>query len=76
MSGPHVEEPAPLSTQLLAYYRELMAAHADDPITGVCAVCQVRRCEDWRFARERLLCAGERLDDGLRLAESILDGSS
>lgn len=59
MSGPNADELVPLSAQLLAYYREMARTHSDNPATDACAVCHVHRCEDWRYARERLLCAGE-----------------
>ena len=63
MSGPHVEDPAPLAVRLIGYYRQMMAAHANGRLTGACPICEVGRCEDWRFARERLLCAGEHVDE-------------
>jgi len=32
MSGPNDDELASLSTQLRAYYREMVQAHTDDPV--------------------------------------------
>ena len=67
--GSYVDEPVPLSEQLLAYYRETMAVHADDPVLHACLTCKKHRCPDWRFAWERLACAGalpaheQQLDD-------------
>jgi hypothetical protein len=60
------DEPSTLSTRLVAYYRETVTIHADNPVTGVCGVCQVSRCTDWRFATERLQCAGESVDGHAR----------
>jgi hypothetical protein len=62
VSGPHVEELTPLSAQLLAYYRDMVAVHADEPVNDKCAICHVHRCQDWRFARERLMCAGQAVE--------------
>jgi hypothetical protein len=79
MSGPPVEEPVRLSTQLLAYYREMVTTHSDDPVAGVCVVCHVPRCEDWQFARERLLCAGMSptgTEPAAERAPSPLDGTA
>jgi len=44
--------------QLLAYYRETVVIHADDPVLHACLICKQHRCPDWRFAWERLSCAG------------------
>lgn len=44
MSGPYVDEPVPLSEQLLAYYRETMAIHADDPVLHACLSRKRHRC--------------------------------
>jgi hypothetical protein len=51
---PETHEPAPLSARLIAYYRETVAIHADDAVTGTCPVCRVSRCPDARYAAERL----------------------
>lgn len=59
MSGPFTEDPTPLSTRLVDYYREMLRTHADDPAVGACLVCRRSRCADYRFAWERLVCAGE-----------------
>ena len=58
MSGPHGEERSPLSLRLEAYYQEVVRLHANQGDTSVCGICQVARCEDWRFATERLICGG------------------
>ena len=49
----------PLSRRLVAYYREVVALHADDPVVGACLVCRVSRCKDWRHATDRLWAAYE-----------------
>jgi hypothetical protein len=61
MSDPYFDEPVTLSVRLVAYYRSQLQAHADDSVTGQCPICKAAGCEDARFARERLLCAGERM---------------
>lgn len=43
----------------VAYYREVLVAHANDLVLGVCSVCQVTRCMDWCNAYDRLAAAGE-----------------
>ena len=45
----------PLSYRLIAYYRQVAATHANDPIIGLCLLCKESRCGDWRSATERLL---------------------
>ncbi|RSM47250.1 hypothetical protein DMB66_48350 [Actinoplanes sp. ATCC 53533] len=45
---------APLSDRLASDYRQVVDIHSDDPVVGACLVCRVSRCEDWRFASERL----------------------
>ena len=49
----------PLPDRLTAYYRDVVATHADDLVVGACLVCRVPRCEDWRSASERLWCSNE-----------------
>ena len=51
-----------LSDELAGHYRETMLTHADDPSIGACVHCQRTRCEEWRWAYERLVVAG-RLGD-------------
>lgn len=51
--------PEPLSAIEVAYYRDVLIAHADDLITGVCAICLMSRCPDWQNAFDRLSAAGE-----------------
>lgn len=48
-----------LSADLAQQYHDLLAAHADDPALGACALCQRTRCSEWRHAYEQLVCAGE-----------------
>jgi len=59
MSGPHVEDGSPLSGRMVAYYRDLLAGHDNDPVKGLCPICAVSRCQDWRFAWSQLVSAGE-----------------
>jgi hypothetical protein len=60
MPGPLQDEPVSLSVRLVGYYREALRVHTNDAVLGVCPICQIDRCQDWRFAWERLVCAGER----------------
>lgn len=48
-----------MSAQSLAHYRELLHTHTDDPVRQACPVCGEARCAEWRYAYERLVCAGE-----------------
>lgn len=59
-SDPYEDERTPLSDRLAAYYRDVIALHADDPVVGACLVCRTSRCEDWRSASDRLGHAVER----------------
>ncbi|OJF10734.1 hypothetical protein EDD30_0879 [Couchioplanes caeruleus] len=59
-SEQHGYEPVSLTDRLLSYYRDVVAMHADDPVIGACLVCRVPRCEDWRFASERLFAPAAR----------------
>jgi hypothetical protein len=61
----------PLTAKLLDYYREVVKAHADDPVSGACPVCHSSGCEDQRFARERLLCAGDQVDGHERWSDLV-----
>ncbi|MEV4757318.1 hypothetical protein AB0J86_19685 [Micromonospora sp. NPDC049559] len=63
-SGPagSASGPVHVSDEMAAHYRETMLAHADDPTTGACVRCQRTRCDEWRWAYERLVLAG-RLGD-------------
>jgi hypothetical protein len=36
----------------------MLATHKNQRFTGVCAVCRVPRCPDWRDAFDRLARAG------------------
>ena len=59
MSGPYQGDPLPLSQQLIAYYRQVMTVHANDPRIEVCRICRKRNCDDYRYARACLIAAGE-----------------
>lgn len=52
--GQPEDQYTPLSDRLASYYRRVIAIHCDDPVVGACLICRVSRCEDWRFASERL----------------------
>ncbi len=65
---PYEYERVPLSERLTAYYRDVVAIHADDPVVGACLVCRVPHCEDWRSASERLG------SDAERPIEPVLEG--
>ncbi|GIG88730.1 hypothetical protein Pen02_36660 [Plantactinospora endophytica] len=51
-----------MSDEMAAHFRDTMLTHANDPVTGVCVRCGRSRCDEWRWAYERLVLAG-RLDD-------------
>ena len=57
--GQYDNEYLPLPDRLTAYYRDVVTTHADDPVVGACLICRVSRCEDWRFASERLAYSDE-----------------
>lgn len=59
MSGPHGGSSVPMASRMVAYYRDLLAKHADDPLTKQCPQCREPRCQDWQFAWTQLVCAGE-----------------
>lgn len=48
-----------LSREEVAYLREVLAMHANDPASGTCRVCRVVACRDWRSAYDQLAAAGE-----------------
>lgn len=48
----------PTGERLLHYYHDMYRAHANDPATGKCRICDESRCADWRHAYERLTVAG------------------
>jgi hypothetical protein len=48
-----------LSVGLVAYLRDVLVVHANDPVAGVCCVCEVVNCPDWRDAYDRLAAANE-----------------
>ncbi|MGI5151956.1 hypothetical protein ACQEVC_37280 [Plantactinospora sp. CA-294935] len=51
-----------VSEEMAAHFRDTMLTHADDPVTGVCVRCGRSRCDEWRWAYERLVLAGRRDD--------------
>jgi hypothetical protein len=51
-----------LSDELAAYYRYVLATHANHPETGTCAVCGVPRCPDWTGAYDTLARAHQLMD--------------
>lgn len=57
MADPDLE-PVELSAALEDYYRGMLRAHADDPSTGACVICNWHRCPDYTHALTRLLAAG------------------
>jgi hypothetical protein len=40
-------------------WRNILVAHANDLVLGVCIVCQAAHCPAWRAAYDRLAGAGE-----------------
>jgi len=58
MSGPNFGQPRPLPADLVTHHRDLLLAHADDPILGACPICTVHRCHTWLYAYEQLTSAG------------------
>ncbi|ROO52460.1 hypothetical protein EDC02_7386 [Micromonospora sp. Llam0] len=75
-SGPSVGEAVPVREDLVAVYRDMLVAHTDSPTLKVCVSCLRSRCDDWRWAYERLAAAGRQpdgvTDDGPALP--LLDG--
>lgn len=53
------QPPRTLAPEQAAYFRQMLAVHANQPETGVCAVCGLARCPDWRAAYDQLAIAGE-----------------
>ncbi len=51
--------PRALPTKQLTYLRSVLASHGNDPATGMCKVCGVSCCSDWRNAYDQLAVAGE-----------------
>jgi hypothetical protein len=54
---PETDEPVELSNEQVAYHRQVLAAHANQPGTGTCPVCGVARCPDWMRAYDILAAA-------------------
>jgi hypothetical protein len=59
MSGPYFDNPEPMPALLIRRYREMFAAHADNPQLGACPVCDVAACDEWRWAAAQLIISGE-----------------
>lgn len=57
MSGPEGEQPVPLGKRMLEYYVGMLTEHSNNP--DKCQICDVHNCQDWRFAKERLMVSGE-----------------
>src|SRR5690349_8205788 len=53
-SGQPEDQHGHLCDRLVVYYRHVVAIHSDNPVVGACPSCRGSRCEDWRFASERL----------------------
>jgi hypothetical protein len=51
-----------VSDEMAAHFRDTMLTHANDPDLGVCVRCGRSRCDEWRWAYERLLLAGRLAD--------------
>ncbi|MGX7672344.1 hypothetical protein [Plantactinospora sp. DSM 117369] len=51
-----------VSDEMAAHFRDTMLAHANDPDLGVCVRCGRSRCDEWRWAYERLVLAGRLAD--------------
>jgi hypothetical protein len=54
--------PVAVSDEMAAHFRATLLTHADDPESRVCVRCGRSRCDEWRWAYERLVLAG-RLGD-------------
>lgn len=52
------EPERPLGADRTAYHRHMLATHKKQRFTGVCMVCRVPSCPDWRDAFDRLARAG------------------
>lgn len=51
-------DPGALSAEQVAYYRKVLAVHANRAPDGACEVCRVPRCPDWRYAYDLLAAGG------------------
>lgn len=59
MSGPYCDgEPTDLPEHLVKDYQNRLIEHGDDSLTGVCSICGVHRCGEYRWAELRLMLAG------------------
>jgi hypothetical protein len=58
-SHPPHEPARSLTDEQVRYHRKVLELHNNDPQTGVCRICHVPRCPDWRGAFDNLAVAGE-----------------
>jgi hypothetical protein len=65
VSGPNwdIPEPTEPPDRGVAFYQRVAADHANDPDTGRCSRCGVRRCLVYCDAVLRLATAGYRVDE-------------
>lgn len=47
-----------LSEQQVAYLRDVLTVHRNDPEGGGCRICRTVSCPDWRAAYDELAAAG------------------
>jgi hypothetical protein len=45
------------SPEQIAYLREILDAHPNDPSNGKCRICEQTTCPDWRYAYDQLAAA-------------------
>lgn len=65
-SGGRPSAAVEVTDEMAARFRDTLLEHANDRESGVCVRCGRNRCDEWRWAYERLVLAG-RLDDLPRL---------
>jgi hypothetical protein len=53
------QPPRTLAPEQVAYFRQVLAIHANQLDSGVCMVCGLASCPDWRAAYDQLAIAGE-----------------
>ncbi len=54
-----IDEPSDLSSDLVAYYREVLLTHSSVHGASSCPICGVPRCPDWIAAYDTLAAAGK-----------------
>ncbi len=52
-----------LSPDQVAYLRRVLEVHTNHASTGLCPICGVPRCPDWRDAFDHLAVAGQLMAD-------------